>query len=457
MSVQDLLLQYQNTPRLFQLADRLSFSQPEKIYLKILQGSSSEFVVASTFLHPACAQLNHLVILNDAEEAAYFHNTLESLTGALDIFYFPSSFKNKKNYSLLNSSHVMLRMEALTKVASVSPFSLGEGQRSDDKYLTPTQASEVRRKIFVTYPEALFEKVIVPGKLSSNIIHIKSGDVLNTEQLLLKLSDYGFERTDFVYEPGQFAIRGGIIDIYSFGNDKPYRIELFGNDVDTIRIVDPETQLSERRLLQVSIIPNVDIQFEDEERISLFDFLSGNTVAWVQDYDWCKERLLDCEEDLNLFLQRESSLEKDKTGRPVSKENSEDKFEKKNVDANDFISAKEFEEKILTRHIVEFSYQPTSIGHHREIEFHTKQQPAFNRQFDMLIRDLKHWEKNGFQLYLFAENPKQLERLYSIFTDLKAEINWYRLFHELIEDFKATDLAKRQAAALKAAGVKPTK
>src|SRR5436853_247250 len=177
MSVQDLLLQYQNTPRLFQLADRFSFAQPQKIYLKNLQGSSSQFVVASVFTHPSCSQLNHLVVLNDAEEAAYFHNTLESLTNALDIFYFPSSFKNKKNYSLLNSSHVMLRTEALTKIASAT--------------------TTINRKIFVTYPEALFEKVIVPGKLSANIIHIKVGDPLNTEELLLKLSDYGFERTDF--------------------------------------------------------------------------------------------------------------------------------------------------------------------------------------------------------------------------------------------------------------------
>src|SRR5258705_12239965 len=136
MSVQDLLQQYQNTPRLFQLADRLSFSQPQKIWLKNLHGSASQFVVASTFLHPACAQLNHLVILNDAEEAAYFHNTLESLTQALDIFYFPTSFKNKKNFTLLNSSHVMLRTEALTKIAASS--------------------GTVNRKDFGSYPEALF-------------------------------------------------------------------------------------------------------------------------------------------------------------------------------------------------------------------------------------------------------------------------------------------------------------
>src|ERR1051326_3263406 len=151
MSVQDLLLQYQNTPRLFQLADRLSFSQKQKLFLRNLQGSSSQFVFAATFLHPSCSQLNHLIVLNNAEEAAYFHNTLENLTDALDIFYFPSSFRNRKNYRLLNSSHVMLRTEALTKIAS------GSGG--------------VNKKVLVTYPEALFEKVVVPSMLSSNIIH----------------------------------------------------------------------------------------------------------------------------------------------------------------------------------------------------------------------------------------------------------------------------------------------
>ena len=251
MSVQDLLLQYQNTPRLFQLADRLSFSQKQRIFLKNLQGSSSEFVFASTFLHSSCSQLNHLIVLNNAEEAAYFHNTLENLTDALDIFYFPSSFRNAKNFRLLYSSHVMLRTEALVKIANGG-----------------------NKKVIITYPEAVHEKVVVPGKISSAIIYIKTGDSLDVEKLLLQLADYGFERNDFVFEPGQFAIRGGILDIYSFGNDKPYRVELFGNDVDSIRIIDPETQLSERKLLQVSIIPNVDTQYESEERISLFEFFA---------------------------------------------------------------------------------------------------------------------------------------------------------------------------------------
>ena len=103
--------------------------------------------------------------------------------------------------------------------------------------------------------------------------------------MLEKFVGYGFERTDFVYEPGQFAMRGGILDIYSFGNEKPYRIELFGNEVDSIRIFDPETQLSERKLLQVNIIPNIETQFDEEKKITLLEFLPENTIVWLRDGD----------------------------------------------------------------------------------------------------------------------------------------------------------------------------
>lgn len=410
---QELLQQYQNTPRLFQLADRLSFSQSQKIYLAGLNGSSPEFVTAAAFLHPSCSQLNHLIILNDAEEAAYFHNTLENLTGALDIFYFPSSFKNRKNYRLLNSSHVMLRTEALTKIAAGG-----------------------NKKVLVTYPEALFEKVVVPGTLSSNIIYIKAGDNLNLEKLLLQLADYGFERTDFVYEPGQFALRGGILDIYSFGNEKPYRIELFGHEVDSIRIVDPETQLSERKLLQVSIIPNVDTQFEEEERVPLFDFLSPNTIVWLQDYEICKEKLLEGEEELAAFIAGHTE-ESWPSGARKEQAEEEDRLVKKEVSANDFITAAVYEEKLTGRHVVGFGYAnsfPASYAPF-EIEFKTKEQPAFNRQFDLLIKDLKSWEDKGFQLNIFAENPKQLERLQTIFDDLNAAVVFNPITTSIHEGF----------------------
>src|SRR5574339_614610 len=286
MSVKDLMNFFYDSPRLFQLADRLSFTRIQKIYLENLQGSSPEFYASAIFEHPSCSQFNHLIVLNDAEDAAYFHNTVENLTGALDIFYFPATFKQRKNFSLLNSSHVMLRTEALTKIASQM-----------------NAAGTVNKKVLVTYPEAVFEKVVVSNTLSSNIIFIKNGDTLDVGSLLLKLADFGFERTDFVYEPGQFAIRGGILDIYSFGNEKPYRIELFGNEVDSIRIVYPETQLCERKLLQVSIIPNIETQFVDKEKIPLLDFLPENTIVWMRDEELVYKRLKDAEEELEIFFE----------------------------------------------------------------------------------------------------------------------------------------------------------
>jgi len=198
MNLEHLSKKFLDNPRLFSLVDRLTMSQPQRIFLQNLHGSSPAFTVASVFSHESAAALNHLIVLNDAEEAAYFHNSLESLTSALDLFYFPSSFKNRKNYRLLNSSHVMLRTETLMRL------SIGGN-----------------KKIIVTYPEALFEKVVLPKTLSQNIISIKVNDTIQLDSIMELFVMYGFERTDFVYEPGQFALRGGILDIYSFGNEKP--------------------------------------------------------------------------------------------------------------------------------------------------------------------------------------------------------------------------------------------
>jgi transcription-repair coupling factor (superfamily II helicase) len=413
MSVKDLMNEFSNSPRLFQLADRLSFSQPQKIYLENLQGSSPEFFTAAIFEHSACSQFNHLIVLNDAEDAAYFHNTLENLTGALDIFYFPSSFKQRKNFSLLNSSHVMLRTEALTKIASQL-----------------NTAGIANKKVLVSYPEALFEKVVVPETISSNIVFIKNGDTIDTGNLLLKLADLGFERTDFVYEPGQFAIRGGILDIYSFGNEKPYRIELFGNEVDSIRIVDPETQLSERKLLQVSIIPNIETQFVDKEKISLLDFLPENTIVWIRDEALLYERIKLAEEELATFFEHKPDRK--------SPDDSDQNFQV-NFTRKDFVPANELQNQIKDRSCVYFGDEPADDSVFI-IQSITRSQPAFNRRFDLLIQDLKNWEQKGFRVYLFAENPKQLERLRTIFEDLKSDIVFNPVTISIHEGFINEDL-----------------
>lgn len=180
MNLDVLMSSYSNDSRIFAIADKILLSEPQHIHLSGLHGSASQFIFSAVFNHSISSQLNHLVILRDAEEAAYFHNTVENITKALDVFYFPSSFKNKKNFHLLNSSHVMLRTEALTKLSA-----------------------DGNRKVIVTYPEALFEKVVLSKTLSENIISFKQGETIKVDELLKRFVDYGFSRSDFVYEPGQ--------------------------------------------------------------------------------------------------------------------------------------------------------------------------------------------------------------------------------------------------------------
>ncbi len=415
MNLEVLMNFYRNDPRCFEIADRITLSKPTQQHLSGLHGSVSQFIIAAIFNHPATAQLNHLVILRDAEEAAYFQNTLENITNALDIFYFPSSFKNKKNYQLLNSSHVMLRTEALTKIAAGG-----------------------NKKIVITHPEALFEKVVLSKTLSANIISIKQADTLDVNAVLERFVQHGFVRTDFVYEPGQFAIRGGILDIYSFGNEKPYRVELFGNEVDSIRIFDPETQLSERKLLQVNIIPNVETQFESGEKVSLIDFLPENTVVWMQNWDFIKEKIEQQQEDLESFLDLIQSNKQIPAVNDI-----EDEINKKiTVSLADFEKAGNLEKQIAAKHIIEIGSKPhfPSQREVQSVQYSTIEQPAFNRQFDLLIKNLQDYEQKKYNIFIFAENPKQLERLHSIFTDLKAELQVTPIPVSIHEGFIDDDL-----------------
>ncbi|MCU0395220.1 MAG: transcription-repair coupling factor [Chitinophagaceae bacterium] len=417
MNLDALKETYRKDPRIFQIADRLAFSKPQRISAQNLQGSSQALAMAAVFDHPAAQGLNHLVILEDAEDAAYFHNSLENITNALDLFYFPSSFKNRKNFRLLNSSHVMLRTEALTRIAAGG-----------------------NKKIIVTYPEAIYEKVVVGKTLSGNIITIKQAEELNVDGILELLVMLGFHRSDFVYEPGQFAIRGGILDIYSFGNEKPYRIELFGNEVDSIRIFDPETQLSERKLLSVNIIPNIETQFEQEEKTSLIEFLPENTIVWMQDWTFIRERLQQEEESLQIFLE----YLKDNPGAAVDAGDEEDKpLVTENVSEADFADITDFEHRMAQHHQVVFGSGFTNVDAGTEstvVPFRTQPQPSFNRNFNLLISNLKGWEQKGFSIYLFAEQARQLERLYNIFTDLNTEIQFNPVAVSIHEGFIDEDL-----------------
>ena len=392
MNLQVLQEQYKNDIRIKEIAGGTSLSEPKvRIQLNNLRGSSLNFIATAVW---QLSETNHVFILNDKEEAAYFHNDIENLTQALDICFFPDSFKREGSFNELNSSHVMLRTEALTKFSK----------------------KESHKKVLVTYPEALFEKVVNPNTLSGNMVSIKVSEQLDVDNVIKRFVELGFKKEDFVYEPGQFAMRGGILDIYSFGNEHPYRIELFGNEVDSIRIFNPETQLSERKLLQVSILPNIETNFDTQEKISLFDYLPENTVVWAKDFDFAIGRIGKMEEELPEVIELSD----------VAVDHEEAWLKKLTKD--DFETAEAVKEKLKNRHLLEWYNNSleklTDDELTANIQFATDEQPVFNRQFDLLISDLQKKGAEQYTPYIFAENPRQTERLRSIFEDLNASINF---------------------------------
>lgn len=398
MNLQYLLGLYQQDERLKQLAGGISLPHPKlRVCLDNLHGDAAVFNAAALW---QLSDANHVLVLPDKEEAAYFQNDLEHLTNALDIHYFPDSFK-KFSTGLLNSTGVMLRTEAL-------------GKFNGDK---KNQQGLLRKKVLVTYPEALLEKVVNARSLSGNTIAIHVGDTLQVAPLLERLVGLGFKREDFAYEPGQFAMRGGILDIYSFGNENPYRIELFGNEVDSIRIFNPETQLSERKLIQVSILPNIETKFEAGEKISLLDYLPDNTVFWFRDFSLVYGRLQ------QLYLDLPETM-------VVSEES--DSETRQELTKKDFEDPEVWLQKIAERHLLEWractlnQFFQNNDSQEVTIAFNTEEQPAFNRNFDLLIKDLQErtGAGKGYEAFVFAENVRQLERLRSIFEDLNAQVNF---------------------------------
>jgi transcription-repair coupling factor (superfamily II helicase) len=268
-----------------------------------------------------------------------------------------------------------------------------------------------------------------PNTFTKNTVFIKQNQKLDTPFLLEFLLDMGFVKEDFVYEPGQFAIRGGIIDIYSFGNEYPYRVELFDDEVESIRLFNPETQLSERRLLQVSIIPNIETHFDRSEKISLFEYIPENTIVWIHDAAHCVERI----RKMTRFLEEKKE---------VIYVN--DKEEETKILPEDFLSPEELVRQISQKRLVEFGKgfadEEFQVPVYKEFSFQVNEQPSFNRNFEMLIQDLNDKSAAHFTLFIFSENAKQLERLRSIFTELKANILFTPIANSISAGFIDHDL-----------------
>jgi transcription-repair coupling factor (superfamily II helicase) len=363
---------YDKATKVSQIAEVLQQSE-NKIHLKGLIGSSLSFVVNSLF-HKC--ELPFLLIFEDKEAAAYYLNDLEQLIGDKEVLFYPGSFRNPYQVEEVDNANVLLRAEVLNRINS-------------------------RKKpaIIVTYPESLFEKVVTKKELEKNTLKVAVGDKISIDFINEVLFEYEFKRVDFITEPGEFSVRGGIIDVFSFSNDNPYRIEFFGNEVDSIRSFDVETQLSIEKKNKITIIPNVENKFFQEDRESFLDYISSNTTLFIQNTDALISKLD------SLFAKAEEAYSKlSGTVKHLAPEQL-------------FLNQKSFLKKAIDFNVVELGSKAI-FNSNKTFEFHILPQPSFNKQFDLLLNNLNENHFNGIKNYLFCSNDAQAKRFHDIFQTL---------------------------------------
>ena len=403
MNIEQLIQHYAESERVSQLTDLLKQSEAD-ISLSGLTGSQDAFVAGAIF---KTTGYNHLFIIGDKEEAAYFQNNLQSILKNKDVFFFPDSFKRPGAFEEINNNNVMLRAEAVNRLANPSS----------------------RAELAVTYPEALFEKAVKKEKLEEQTLRIKTGESLDIDFMIELLVDFEFERVDFVYEPGQFSIRGGIIDIFSFGNELPYRIELFDKDVESIRTFDPNTQLSTKKISSVTIVPNIQTHFTNESKASVFEVFTDNTIVWVKDMQLLIDKLDDSMVKAEKF-QKNLGTYTDLDERHPLREGEASRV---------FVSSADLIGQLRRFRIIEFGdsnfYKTDKV-----VSFDSKPQPSFNKNFELLIQDLKDNETKGFTNLVFSDNSKQIERFYAIFEDLKAKVAFTPVYVSIHQGFIDVDL-----------------
>ncbi|UAM98247.1 transcription-repair coupling factor [Polaribacter litorisediminis] len=396
MSKQYIVNQYQKSVYISQINKAL---QQNKNHFQIsnLVGSSLSFVISETFKR---ADKPYLLIFNDKEEAAYYLNDLEQLLGDKNVLFYPGSYRRPYQIEETDNANVLLRAEVLNRINS-------------------------RKKpaIIVTYPTALFEKVVTKKELDNNTLKIALGEHLSLDFVNEVLFEYKFKRVDFVTEPGDFSVRGGIIDVFSFANDEPYRIEFFGDEIDSIRSFDVETQLSKEKLKKVAIMPNVEHKTLQENRESFLKYISSNTIVFAKNLDLLVG-------NLNKFYEKANEAFKD-----LSKEIKHTEPSELFCDGN-FIK-----NQLQDFTLVDFGTHNTQKVSKtlQKIDFNTIPQPSFNKQFNLLIDNLNEYHKAGFTNYIFCANDQQAKRFHDIFDDADQEVHYETVVFPLYQGFIDVD------------------
>lgn len=372
MAIDNVLQQYISSDKTLQLTEKLKSGGAQHVCLKGLIGSSASFVASA--ISKTIPQ-THLFILTEKEEAAYFLNDLENNTGGKNIFFFPSSYRKAYDPEHTDNANISLRAEVLSAISTKS------------------------NTLIVTYPEALNEKVVTKKHLEKNTLSLRVGEKISIDFITQVVLEYHFNRVDYVAEPGEFSVRGGIVDIFSFANELPYRIEFSGNSVDSIRSFDAATQLSVQTVSSCSIIPNLQIKIAQENRQTFFEFIPENTIVWLKDTAYAADKIeqaFDAAE--KIYEQKKSLIEQ--------------------LQPSEIYSSKKlFFEQLENFKTIEFGshfYFNSDI----EIQYNIVPQIPFNKNFNLLLDHLKGNIAKGFQNIIFSDTPKQLERLHKIFEDV---------------------------------------
>lgn len=406
MDSNQLLFLYRDDERIKKLKQEISKPQ-SRVLLGGVLGSAQSYIASSLFL---TTEFTQVFVCNDADSAQYLQNDLQNLLDKKEILFLPSSYKKSFTFAEQSNNNILLRAQTLNAL------------------LNAKKGGE----LLVTYPEALQELLVRKETLQKNTLHLKTGEKADIDFLLDVLLEYGFERTDFVYEPGEFSIRGGIIDVFSFGNELPYRIELFDDEVESMRTFDPESQLSERKISELTIIPNIQNHFVQELQSSLFEFLPEHTIFWMEDMQLFKE-LIEKQEQRALEEYEQLAKSKTKEHPFLNKQ-----FNQLFLHSSDLV-AQLFQYRIITQSPLD-SLLLKDGNDSSLLQLDIRPQPSFGRNFDLLIQDIQALQKEKYQVFLCSENARQLERFQHIFQDKQAQISFHPIYQAFTSGFIDKDL-----------------
>lgn len=390
MTITELQQTYAAHPAMQGLSSLVKDANIHSVFLRGTHGSCAP-LFASAFIKTATE--THLFMLNDLEEAGYFYHDMVQANGETDILFFPSSYRRAIKYGQKDAANEILRTEVLNRIETGKPVSI------------------------VTYPEALAEKVVSKKELNKKTIQLKIGQQVETDKLTADLSALGFEHVDYVYEPGQFATRGSIVDVYSYSSEYPFRIDFFGEEIDSIRTFEVDTQLSKEKQESISIVP--EISQSTTESIGFLDFLPPTSVLWVKDFSWIGERI-QAIHDEEFTPQALEAYEGEQTGLSELKE--------RLTDGNSFTR------KALEFKRIEFGSKPTGTPQ-ATLEFNTSIQPIYHKNFDLVSASFTDFLQKGYTLYICSDSSKQTDRLHDIFEERTDKISFIPVDHTLHEGF----------------------